>query len=105
MDIRAQLAKFTAPFMKNDSTTTFLNFVLAALVILGVVFALLTIWRTRDLRRVQIQVQAQMQRSQITTARAQSLLNETITFNTTARSAELAQIIQSAQNPPPPAAK
>jgi hypothetical protein len=91
--------------MKNDSMTTFLNFVLAALVILGVVFAVLTIWRTRDLRHMQTQVQALMQRSQVTTARAQALLTDTVNFNATARSAELAQIIQSAQPAQAAAAK
>jgi hypothetical protein len=89
--------------MKNDSTTTVLNFVLAALVILGVVFALLNIWRTRDLRHMQVTLQTQMQRTQITSSRAQSLLNDVITFNATAKSPELAQIIQSAQTPPTPA--
>ena len=91
--------------MKNDTTTTTLNFVLAALVILGVVFALLNIWRTRDLRHMQVTLQAQMQRSQVTAQRAQLLLSEVITFNATAKNQELAQIIQSATNQQPPAAK
>ena len=91
--------------MKNDTTTTTLNFVLAALVILGVVFALLNIWRTRDLRHLQVTLQGQMQRSQVTAARAQSLLSEVITFNATAKNQELAQIIQSATNQQPSAAK
>jgi hypothetical protein len=89
--------------MKNDSTTTVLNFVLAALVILGVVFALLNIWRTRDLRHLQVTLQAQMQRSQVTAAKAQQLLSDTITFNATAKNPELAQIIQSATTPQTPA--
>jgi hypothetical protein len=89
--------------MKNDSTATALNFVLAALVILGVVFALLNIWRTRDLRHMQVTLQAQMQRSQVTSARAQQLLSEVITYNSTAKNPELAQIIQSATTPPTPA--
>ena len=89
--------------MKNDSTTTVLNFVLAALVILGVVFAFLNIWRTRDLRHMQVVLQAQMQRTQITSAKAQQLLSEVITFNATAKNAELAQIIQSATTPQTPA--
>ena len=84
--------------MKNDSTTTALNFVLAALVILGVVFALLSIWRMRDLRRIQPQVQVQMQQAQVVTMRAQQLLQETIAFNATAKSPELNQIIQSVES-------
>ena len=41
--------------MKNDNLTTALNLVLAALAILGVVFALQTIFRTRALRTLQVQ--------------------------------------------------
>jgi hypothetical protein len=87
--------------MKNDSTTLFLNLVLAGLVILGVFFALLGIWRTRDLRHLQGQVQTKMQQIQLASAKAQALLNDTIAYNATARNPELNQIIQSVQ----PAAK
>jgi hypothetical protein len=89
--------------MKNDTTTTLLNFVLAALVIFGVVFAIWSIWRTRDLRQLQTTLQVQMQRVQVSSARAQSLLNDVIVFNATAKNQELAQIIQSAQTPQPAA--
>ncbi len=41
--------------MKNDNVTTALNLVLAILAILGVIFALQTIFRTRTLRTLQIQ--------------------------------------------------
>ena len=83
--------------MKNDSTTTFLNFVLAALVILGVLFALLGIWKGHDARRIQAQVQMQAMNFQTAMGRAQVLLNDTIAYNTTAKSPELAAIIQSVQ--------
>ncbi len=89
--------------MKNDSTTTFLNFVLAALVILCVMFALLSIWRQRDLRHMQTQLQNEMQRSQVTAARAQQLLQDTVAFNNTAKNPELAQIIHAAEAPATPA--
>jgi len=89
--------------MKNDSTTTFLNFVLAALVILCVMFAVLSIWRQRDLRHMQTQLQVEMQRSQVTSARAQQLLQDTINFNNTAKNPDLAQIIRAAQTPAAPA--
>jgi hypothetical protein len=89
--------------MKNDTTTTFLNFVLAALVILGVMFALIGIWRTRDLRHLQTALQAQMQRAQVTSVRAQELLKDVVAFNATAKSPELNQIIQAATTPPAPA--
>jgi hypothetical protein len=85
--------------MKNDSTTTFLNFVLAALLILAVLFAMLGIWRTRDLRQLTPRVQIQAQQFQIVASRAQALLQDTITYNATARSPELQQIINSAQTP------
>jgi hypothetical protein len=81
--------------MKNDSTTTFLNFVLAALIILGVVFALFSIWRTRDFRQLQTRVQLEMQKYNMASMKAQAILNETITYNATAKNPELAQIIQS----------
>ena len=89
--------------MKNDSTTTFLNFVLAALVMLAVMFALLTIWRTHDWRQLNPKVQIQAQQFQVVAARAQALLQDTMTYHATARSPELAQIIQSAQTPAPAA--
>jgi hypothetical protein len=90
--------------MKNDSTTTFLNIVLAALVTLGVLFALMSIWRTHDLRQLQPRVQAEVQQVQVVSMKAQALLQDAMTYNATARNQELAQIIQSVQ-PPQPAAK
>jgi hypothetical protein len=89
--------------MKNDSTTTALNLILAALVFLGVLFALLSIWRMHNFRRLDPQVRVQLQQAQIVGMRAQQLLQETITYNETAKSPELAQIIKSAQTPPPAA--
>jgi hypothetical protein len=89
--------------MKNDSTTVFLNFVLAALVILGVLFALMNIWRTHTLRQLQPRVQAELQQVQLVSMKAQALLQDTIAFNATARNPELAQIIQSVQTPQPAA--
>jgi len=91
--------------MKNDTTTTLLNFVLAVLVILGVIFALMTMSRTRDVRQMQIALQLEMQKVQGGSMKAQALLNDVITYNATARNPELQQIIQSAQTPAQPAAK
>jgi hypothetical protein len=87
--------------MKNDTTTTFLNFVLAALVILGVLFALLGIWKGHDARRIQARVQVEAMNFQTAMARANVLLNDTITYNATAKSPELTAIIQSVQNSAP----
>jgi hypothetical protein len=83
--------------MKNDSTTTFLNFVLAALVILGVLFALLSIYRVRDQR----QDQTQLQNFQVAATKAQGLLNDAILYNSTAKNPEMAAIIQSVTGPAP----
>ena len=91
--------------MKNDTTTTFLNFVLAALVILGVLFAILGFSRVRYLRQINPRVQAEVQQSQIATVRAQQLLQEVMAYNATARSPELTQIIQSVQPATQPAAQ
>jgi hypothetical protein len=89
--------------MKNDSTTTFLNFVLIALVILGVLFALMSIWKGREARHMQVQLQLQLQRSQATSAKAQLLLNDVMAYNAKANNPELTQIIRDAQTPPAPA--
>ena len=91
--------------MKNDTTTTLLNFVLAVLVVAGVVLAYLAMNRTSALRKLQPVMQAQVQSFQIVSGRAQALLGDVITYNTTAKSPELQQIIQSAQTPAQPAVK
>lgn len=90
--------------MKNDSTATFLNLVLAALVFLGVLFALLNIWRTRELRSAQPRAQMAVQAFQVNAMRVQPLINDTVAFNATKKSPELAQILQVLQ-PAAPAAK
>jgi hypothetical protein len=84
--------------MKNDTTTTVLNFVLAALVILGVVFALLAMNRTRELR--QMSLNATIANNAL--MRAQGLANDVATYNVSAKSPELTRILQSIQ--PKPAA-
>jgi cell division protein FtsL len=89
--------------MKNDSTTTVLNFVLAALVILGVLFAMLTIWRTHELRHLNFEAQQKLQQTNYATGKAQALLNDAIAYNATARNPEMAQIIQMAETPVPAA--
>jgi hypothetical protein len=79
--------------MKSDTTTTVLNFILAALVIFGVVFALLSINRTREFR--QLTNNAALANNAL--MRAQGLANDTAAFNVTAKSPELARILQSIQ--------
>ncbi len=75
--------------MKNDTTTTLLNFVLAALVILSVVFAYLAIMNTRELRT--LSVNAANANNNI--MRVNSLLNDVMAYNSTAKSAELNKAI------------
>jgi len=87
--------------MKSDTTTTVLNFILAVLVILGVIFASMSIVRTRELRQLQIRAQI----AQINLMRAQALANDVATYNATARSVELGQILQSARAPQQSAVK
>ena len=79
--------------MKSDTTTTILNFVLAVLVILGVVFALLAMNRTRELR----QLSAYATIANNSMLRAQSLANDTAAYNATVKSPELTRILQSVQ--------
>ena len=76
--------------MKNDTTTILLNFILAVLVILGVVFALFSIFRARDLRNVApvaIQVNSRLML-------LQSLVNDVNNYNQQAKSPEITRIMQ-----------
>jgi len=91
--------------MKNDSTTTFLNLVLAMLVVLCMLFGIRSIWQTHKQRGAHTVVSIQAQNFQVASVRAQALLNDTMQFNATAKSPELAQIIQSVQTGAPAAAK
>jgi len=82
--------------MKNDLTTTFLNFVLAALVILGVLFAVLSMKRTRDFRAVtpfamQANTKAMMM---------QSLVSDVTAYNAQVKNPEIARLLQSFQPKP-----
>jgi hypothetical protein len=90
--------------MKNDTTTTMLNFVLAVLVILGVVFALMTTHKVNKARSLQQPLMIASQRFQSDLGRMQALLNDVIIYNKTANSPELAQLIKEVQAPAPAAA-
>ena len=79
--------------MKCDTTTTVLNFILAVLVLLGVVFALLSITRTREFR--QLTTNATLANNAL--MRAQGLANDTAAYNASAKSPELTRILQSIQ--------
>jgi type II secretory pathway pseudopilin PulG len=82
--------------MKSDTTTTVLNFILAVLVLFGVVFALLSITRARELR--QLTANATLANNAL--MRAQSLANDVAGYNVTAKSPELARILQTIQAKP-----
>lgn len=84
------------PFMKNDITTVLLNFILAVLVIFGVVFALLAITHQRNIRSLQIN--AAIAANEL--SRAEKLALETAAYNTSAKSPELTAILQSVQAKP-----
>jgi hypothetical protein len=89
--------------MKDDTTTTLLNFVLYVLVILCVGFAIWSILRTRDLRQMGPKVQADEMVFQAKLSAARELLNDVMTYNASAKSPELDQIIKGAKTPQPAA--
>lgn len=75
--------------MKSNTTITALNFVLAALVILGVLFALFSIFRARDLRSitpVSMQVNGKV-------LMIQSLVKDVNNYNQKAKNPELTTIL------------
>ena len=82
--------------MKNDNITTALNLVLAVLAILGVVFALQTIFRTRQFRSLQIQAtQANAYRMAV-----ESLANDTLAYSQKNPNADILRIVQPNQAKP-----
>ena len=78
--------------MKNDNITTALNLVLAVLAIFGVIFALQTIFRTRELRSLQIQA-ANINANYM---RLQALGADVNAYNQKTPSPELTRILQAA---------
>jgi hypothetical protein len=82
--------------MKNDNITTALNLVLYMLAILGVVFALQMIFRTRELRRLQIQAT----QANAYSMAVQALANDTIAYSQKNPNADILRILQPAQAKP-----
>jgi len=82
--------------MKNDNMTTALNLVLAMLVILGVIFALQTIFRTRELRTLQMQATA----ANTYRMALEALANDTFAYNQKYPNPDLTRILQAAQAKP-----
>jgi hypothetical protein len=65
--------------MKSETFNSILTYVLGALVVLGVVFALRTIFHTRELRALQ----AQMLNCQVNINRLNLTLNEAVQYGKT----------------------
>jgi hypothetical protein len=85
--------------MKNDNITTALNLVLAVLAILGVIFALQTIFRTRTLRTMQIQAtQANTYRMAV-----EALAQDAIAYSQKNPNSDILRILQPAQAAAKPA--
>ncbi len=82
--------------MKNDNITTALNLVLAGLAILGVVFALQTIFRSREFRTLQFQAsQANAYRMAV-----ESLASDAIAYSQKNPNADILRIVQPNQAKP-----
>jgi hypothetical protein len=82
--------------MKNDNITTALNLVLFVSVILGVVFALQTIFRSREFRTLQFQSsQANAYRMAV-----ESLANDAFAYSQKNPNPDILRILQPAQAKP-----
>jgi hypothetical protein len=82
--------------MKNDNITTALNLVLTVLAIFGVIFALQTIFRTRELRTLQMQAT----QANAYSMAVQALANDTIIYSQKNPNADILRILQPAQAKP-----
>ena len=76
--------------MKCETINSVLTFVLGAFVVLGVIFALQTIFRTREIRSLQVQA-ANINANYM---RLQALAGEINAYNQKTPSAELTHILQ-----------
>jgi len=79
--------------MKCETMNSVLTFVLGAFVVLSVIFALQTIFRTREFRSLQIQ--ATMDNANL--MRLQALANDVYAYNQKAQNPELTRILQAAR--------
>jgi hypothetical protein len=95
VDFRRRSAKF-AGYMKCDTTNAILTFVLGVLAVAGVIFALQTIFLTREFR--QLSVQAAFANNSI--LQAQSLAADAAAFNQKNPSLELTRVLQAVQAKP-----
>jgi hypothetical protein len=85
--------------MKCDTMNSVLTFVLGAFVVLSVIFALQTIFRTREFRSLQIAaIQDQAGLAQI--QQVESLAQDVVEYNKSHPNPDLARILQAAQLKP-----
>jgi len=82
--------------MKNDNITTALTLVLAVLAILGVIFALQTIFRTRELRSLQMQAT----QANAYSMGVEALANDTFAYSQKNPNADILRILQLIQAKP-----
>ena len=82
--------------MKNDNVTTALTLVVAVLAILGVIFALQTIFRTRELRSLQMQAT----QANAYSMGVEALANDTFAYSQKNPNADILRILQLIQAKP-----
>jgi hypothetical protein len=82
--------------MKNDTTTIFLNFVLAALVIVGVVLAYFNMKDTSELRYLN----PRFMEANNSMVKIEALANDVAAYNAQAKSPELARALQMVEGHP-----
>jgi len=82
--------------MKCETMNTVLTYILGVLALLGVIFALQTIFRTREYRSLTIQATI----ANNAFVRVQSLANDAMAFNQKNPNPELTRILQSIQAKP-----
>ena len=87
--------------MKDDTMNTVLHFTLAVLVTAGVIFAIMAMWRARDYRILNLQVNV----ANYNLMRFQSLANDTAAYNQTKQDPNLTKVLQSLQARPAAPAK
>jgi hypothetical protein len=92
LDISRQSCRFTAFIMKCETINSIMTFVLGAFVVLGVVFALQSMFGQRDLRRLQIE--ATLDNSYRMTI--ESIANDTIAYAEKNPNPDLLRILQAA---------
>ncbi len=85
--------------MKCDTTNAVLTFVLGLLAVAGVIFALQTIFLTREFRSLQIRA-AQAQAGLMQIQQLQSLASDVAAYNQKTPSPELARILEAARTKP-----